>query len=181
MLGVLKDLDSSKSTKKNDIPEKVLKRFSTKISKPLTQIINSCIQQGFWPELFKSEIVTPVPKVAVPNPKTRDDLRNISGLMNLNKVMEKLVCPLVVEDMKSSLDKSQFANQPGLSTQHYLIKLIDRILSVTDNSSKGESVAVLATMIDWKKAFPKLDHTLGVKSFIKNGVRASLIPILTSL
>ena len=128
--------------------------------------------------MFKSEIVTPVPKVAAP--KNRDDLRNISGLMNLNKVMEKLVCPLIVEDMKSSLDKSQFANQPGLSTQHYLIKLIDRILSVTDSCSKGESVAVLATMIDWKKAFPKMDHTLGVKSFIKNGVRASLIPILAS-
>ena len=134
--------------------------------------------QGLWPELFKSEIVTPVPKVPVP--KTRDDLRNISGLMNLNKVMEKIICPLIVEDMKSSLDKSQFANQPGLSTQHYLIKLIDRILSVTDKSSKGESVAVLATMIDWAKAFPKLDHTLGVKSFIRNGVRASLIPILAS-
>ena len=35
-------------------------------------------------------------------------------------------------------------------------------------------------MIDWAKAFPKLDHTLGVKSFIKNEVRASLIPILAS-
>ena len=178
VLCVLKDLDSSKSTRKSDIPAKVLKHLSTKISKPLTVIINNCIQQGVWPEIFKSEIVTPVPKV--PNPKSIDDLRNISGLMNLNKVMEKLVCPLVVDDMKSSLDKSQFANQPGLSTQHYLIKLIDRILSVTDNSSKGECIAVLATLIDWKKAFPSLDHTLGVKSFIRNGVRASLIPILAS-
>ena len=171
-------LDVSKSTRKSDIPAKILKRFSSKISKPLSKIVNNCILQGLWPEIFKSEIVTPVPKV--PAPKTRDDLRNISGLMNLIKVMEKIICPLIVEDMKSSLDKSQFANQPGLSTQHYLIKLIDRILSVTDKSSKGESVAVLATMIDWAKAFPKLDHTLGVKSFIRNGVRPSLIPILAS-
>ena len=50
-----------------------------------------------------------------------------------------------------------------------LIKLIDRILSVTDSSSKGECVAVLATMIDWKKAFPMQDHTLGVKSFLTCG------------
>merc|ERR1719468_133159 len=35
-------------------------------------------------------------------------------------------------------------------------------------------------MIDWKKAFPMLDHTLGVKSFVRNGVRPSLIPILAS-
>ena len=98
----------------------------------------------------------------------------------LNKVMEKIVCPLIVEDMRSSLDKSQYANQPGLSTQHYLIKLIDRILTFTDKSSKGECVAVLATMMDWKKAFPMLDHTLGVKSFVRNGVRASLIPKLAT-
>ena len=178
VLGVLKDLDSSKSTRKSDIPAKILKHFSARISKPLTVIVNNCIRQGVWPEMFKSEIVTPVPKV--PDPKSTDDLRNISGLMNLNKVMEKLVCPLIVEDMKSSLDKSQFANQPGLSTQHYLIKLIDRILSATDKSSKGECVAVLATVIDWRKVFPMQDHTLGVKSFIRNGVRASLIPILAS-
>ena len=178
VLKVLKALDTSKSTRKMDIPAKILKYFSNKISKPLTQIINSSIQQGQWPRLLKSEIVTPVRKV--PNPKDMDDLRNISGLMNLNKVMEKVLCPLIAQDMRSSLDKSQFANQPGLSTQHYLIKLIDRILSVTDNNTKGDCVAVLGTLVDWKAAFPRQDHTLGIKSFIRNGVRASLIPILAS-
>ena len=47
--------------------------------------------------------------------------------------------------MKESMDKSQFANQKGLSVQHYMIKMLDRILSQMD-SSKGESVAVIATM-----------------------------------
>ena len=108
-------------------------------------------------------------------------LRGLIGLSPMyGMVWCGMVCPMIVEDMKSSLDKSQFANQPGLSTQHYLIKLIDRILSVTDSSSKGECVAVLATLIDWKKAFLMMDHTLGVQSFIRNGVRASLIPILAS-
>ena len=178
VLAVLQALDTSKSTRKMDIPAKILKHFSKKISKPLTKIINDSIQQGQWPSLFKSEIVTPVRKV--PNPKDIDDLRNISGLMNLNKVMEKVVCPLIAQDMRNSFDKSQFANQPGLSTQHYLIKLIDRILSVTDNNAKGECIAVLGTLVDWKAAFPRQDHTLGIKSFIRNGVRASLIPILAS-
>ena len=178
VLEAIKALDSSKSTRKSDIPAKVLKIFAGKICKPLTKIVNNCIQQGVWPSVYKTEIITPVPKVT--NPQSIDDLRNISGLMNLNKVLEKLVCPLIVQDMKSCLDPSQFANQPGLSTQHYLIQLIDRILSVTDKNSKGECVAVLATLIDWKKAFPMMDHTLGVNSFIKNGVRASLIPIVAS-
>ena len=141
-------------------------------------IINNCLAQGLWPDVFKMEYVTPVKKVS--NPKNTDDLRSISGLLNLNKVMEKIVCKFIVDDMRSQMDPSQFANTRGLSTQHYLIKMLDRILSVTDNSTKGECVAVLATLIDWKSAFPMQCPTLGVKSFIKNRVRASLIPVIAS-
>ena len=58
--------------------------------------------------------------------------------------------------------------------------MLDRILSALDVNVKGESVAVIASLIDWAKAFPRLDATLGIKSFIENGVRPSLIPIITS-
>ena len=174
----LKSLNAAKSTRKNDIPAKVLKRIAPVITKPLTLIINNCLQQGVWPDIFKLEMVTPIPKV--PAPKDIDDLRNISGLMNLNKVMEKIICPLIFEDMKSTFDPAQYANQAGISTQHYLIRMVDRILKATDNSTKGECVAVIATLVDWRKAYPMLDHTLGVKSFIENGARPSLIPLIAS-
>ena len=58
--------------------------------------------------------------------------------------------------------------------------MLDRILSAMDNNMKGDSVVVIASLIDWAKAFPRLDATLGIKSFIENGVRPSLIPIITS-
>merc|ERR1711860_99160 len=145
VLEVLENLNVSKSTRKSDIPARILKRFAKRICGPLTMIINNCICQGIWPDIFKMEYVTPVKKV--PNPQNIDDLRNISGLLNLNKVMEKIVCSFMVEDMKAQMDPSQFANTKGLSTQHYLIKMIDRILSATDNSTKGECVAVLATLV----------------------------------
>ena len=58
------------------------------------------------------EFITPVKKV--PNPQNIDDLRNISGLLNLNKVMEKIVCKYIVDDMKSQMDPTQFANTKGL-------------------------------------------------------------------
>ena len=34
--------------------------------------------------------------------------------------------------------------------------------------------------IDWKQAYSRQCHTLGVQSFINNGVRASLIPLRIS-
>ena len=55
--------------------------------------------------------------------------------------------------------------------------MLDRILSILD---QGENVAVIATMVDWRQAFPRQCPTLGIQSFIRNGVRPALIPILIS-
>ena len=56
--------------------------------------------------------------------------------------------------------------------------MIQRILTELDNNSKRDIFAVVANMIDWKDAFPRQCPKLGIQSFIKNGVRPSLIPIL---
>ena len=56
--------------------------------------------------------------------------------------------------------------------------MIHRILTVLDNNSRREIFAVVASFIDWNNAFPRQCPTLGIKSFIQNGVRPSLIPVL---
>ena len=43
---VLKELNVSKSTRKTDIPARILKHFADKICEPLSMIINNCLQQG---------------------------------------------------------------------------------------------------------------------------------------
>ena len=81
--------------------------------------------------------------------------------------------------MKSNFDKSQFGNQKGTSIQHYLLKLINKILHTLDRNSKGEILAVIANLYDWSQAFdlqcPKLemvsDHPyflLSVISYLQN-------------
>ena len=49
-----------------------------------------------------------------------------------------------------------------------------------DENSVKKSIAVLLQMVDWSQAFDRQSHKLGVESFVKNGVRPSLIPILIS-
>ena len=80
--------------------------------------------------------------------------------------------------MKANLDSSQYANQAGVSAQHYLVKMVDKILKETDKNSRGEAIAILLTMVDWKEAFDRQCSKLGVESFQKCGVRPSLIPLL---
>ena len=56
--------------------------------------------------------------------------------------------------------------------------MIHRILTALDNNSGGETFAVIANLIDWNNAFPRQCPKLGIESFIQNGVRPSLIPVL---
>ena len=56
--------------------------------------------------------------------------------------------------------------------------MIHKILTVLDKNEMREKFAVIASYIDWKDAFPRQCPKLGIQSFIQNGVRPSLIPIL---
>ena len=83
-----------------------------------------------------------------------------------------------IADMQAKLDPSQYGNQKGISIQHYLIKMVHRILSALDNNSRRDTFAIVASLIDWNNAFPRQCPKLGIESFIKNGVRPALIPVL---
>lgn len=128
--------------------------------------------------MWKEEIVTPVPKVFPP--EKLDHLRKISGLMNFSKITDSILTEFLVADMAPTCDKSQYGNVKGMSVQHYLIKMLHQILLNLDSNSQSESFAVIMSMIDWSQAFDRQSHKLGIKSFIENGVRPSLIPILLS-
>ena len=139
----LKQINTKKSVPENDIPPKILKEFATEIAIPLTDLINSSIKQGVWPQSYKTELVTPVAKV-FPT-KFLKNLRSISGLITFNKIQEKLIAELMISDMKAHIDPSQYGNQHGLSIQHYLVNMIHKVLTDTDTT---EFTAVLATFVD---------------------------------
>ena len=86
----------------------------------------------------------------------------------------------MVEDMKGSRDPSQYGNTSGVSTQHYLIKMVDRILTILDTNNQKESYDVIVQFVDWAQAFDRQCPKQGIQSFIKNGVRKSIIPVLIS-
>ena len=56
--------------------------------------------------------------------------------------------------------------------------MLHSILVALDGNKNGNQFAVIATLIDWKEAFPRQCHKLGIEAFIKLGVRKTLIPTL---
>ena len=166
------------STVTGDIPMKLIKYCAEELSFPLYDIYLRALVFGEYPDVYKVEIVTPAPKV-YPT-ETLKDLRKIAGTPNFSNIFEGILAEVMIEDMKPTRDPSQYGNSKGVSTQHYLIKMIDRILTVLDNNNQQEANAVLVQLVDWSQAFDRQCPELGIKSFIKNGVRKSVIPVLIS-
>ena len=171
-------MKSKKSCLEGDVPANIFKHFAAYLAEPLADIINCSITTGSYPNIWKEEFATPIPK-SFPTQKL-SDLRNISGLLNCDKISEALISELIISDMEENIDSAQYGNRKGKSINHYLIKMLNRILLAVDKNTRKETFAVVATLIDWSKAFPRQCPKLGVESFMKNGVRPSLIPVLTS-
>ena len=174
----LKKIKTNTATVKDDVPAKLIKEFAPELSDPLSDIITCMIQRGEFPFIWKLEMVTPAAKIYPP--KSVNDLRKISGLKNFSKIAEKILGKFMISDMENSRDTSQYGNEKGLSVNHYLIKMINEILLSVDRNSASDKLAVFCSMIDWRQAFDRQCPTLGVKSFVNNGVRNSLIPLLIS-
>ena len=108
-----------------------------------------------WPTLWKHEWVVPAPKTN--NPKVLKDLRKISLTSEFSLIFEGIFKDWILADISPKIDSSQFGNQKGTSTEHLMVKLMDRILRLIDQNPNRS--AVLATLLDWSSAFAYVPAT----------------------
>ena len=85
-------MDGSKYNVSGDIPVKLIKQISDQLAMPVANMLNAAIRQGCY--ILKLEMVPPVPKIFPP--KCLDDLRNISGLLNMDKIAEKILSKMMI-------------------------------------------------------------------------------------
>ena len=97
--------------------------------------------------------------------------------MNFSITTDKTIGDFLMKDIAKTRDPAQYGNEKKISAQHYLIKMLNRVLTSLDRNSQKEAFAVIISMIDWSQAFDRQSHKLGVQSFIDNGVRPGLFPI----
>ena len=90
----LKKVKTNASTVKDDIPATIIKEFAAELSGPFADILNCSIKRGEYADIWKTEMVTPVPK-AYP-PKDESELRKISGLKNFSKITEQIIGDLMM-------------------------------------------------------------------------------------
>ena len=94
----LEKIKEKKASVPGDIPACIIKRFAGELSVPLTNIVNTCIKMGQWPKLYKTEVITPIPK-KFPSSDV-NMLRPISLLYFFERIMESLIGDLMIDDVK---------------------------------------------------------------------------------
>jgi hypothetical protein len=104
-----------------------------------------------------------------------DKLRPISLTSTLSKVCETFITRWMLQDITPSLDTTQFGNRKGRSTSHYLVDLVQFILT---EGEAGRYVNLLA--IDYSKAFDKVDITVAMNKLLGMHLRPELLPWICS-
>ena len=160
-----------------DIPSILKKEFLSEIAGPAALIFNSITESGLYPRQWVTEYVTPIPKVTTP-PETEDELRNISLTADLSKDYENFLAEWLLPYIKKRIDPGQFGGLQGHSTVHYLITLYHFILTATSNSSIPH--AVMVALIDFSKAFNRIQHSKVIIRLSDWGVPGWLLRILIS-
>ena len=55
-------IKTNRATIPGDIPAKIFKNFSSALCIPMTHMINHSISTGLWPDIYKTDLITPVGK-----------------------------------------------------------------------------------------------------------------------
>ena len=139
------------------IKTKLLIECPDSILPSLTDLFSSSLASGFFPQCFKSALVTPIPKKKCLDHNDLNNYRPVSNLCFIAKILEKLVLSQVSSYIKSHnlYNTCQSAYHPGRSSETALMKVVnDLFLSLT----KG-NISVLA-LHDFSSAFDTIDHPI---------------------
>ena len=162
-----------KSGVPGDIPRELVKEFAPELSTPVSRIITNIIQSGEWPNQWKMEFISAIGKI--PLPETEDDLRPISLTSFFSKVTEQFVVMWLLEYIGDQMDFRQYGGSKGNSITHYLIEFINFILLNQDTHTQ---TAILACMIDFSKAFNRINHNLLITKLSDMGCPGWLLKLV---
>ncbi|KAI8484066.1 hypothetical protein Bbelb_381840 [Branchiostoma belcheri] len=166
---ILRKLKVGKAPGPDQLSTRILKEFSYEMSKPIANILNTSLTEGFVPQEWKDAVVVPLPKT---QPPSVEKLRPVSLTSQLAKVAEAFVCKWLLQDITPNLDPQQFGGLKGRSTTHYLVSLVDHL---SKESDKPGNISTMV-MTDFSKAFDRIDHTVAICKLIKLGTRTCIIP-----
>ena len=150
-------ISAPKSCELDPIPSKLLIECLDSILPSLTDLLNSSIASGIFPQCLISALVTPILKRRCLDHNDLNKYRPVSNLCFIAKILQKLVLSQVSSYLNSHnlYNTCQSAYRPGHSIETALLNVVnDLFLSLC----KG-NISVLA-LLDFSSAFDTIDHPI---------------------
>lgn len=154
VISVMKEI-KSKAVGSDNISIDMINSVSFYAIEAITHLVNVSLQTGVFPENWKLSVVRPLPKVI--KPVTVEQLRPISILTAMSKVLEKIVIRQIMTHVDSTdiLPKLQSGFRKNHSTCTALTNLICDLIDAKD---KGKYSSLI--MLDYSKAFDSIHHEM---------------------
>lgn len=149
---IIANINNKKSSGIDGISNFIIRKLSDTSIKFLTIIYNNCLNNGYFPNAWKTAKIIPIKKTE--NSNRVEEFRPISLLSNIGKVFEKILqVKLDNEFSINATSNFQFGFKKFHSTQHALLKFH------SDVSCKlREKICTVAVSLDIEKAFDSACH-----------------------
>ena len=148
-------ISAHKSCDLDPIPSKLLIECLDSILHSLSDLFNSSLESGIFPQCFKLALVAPILKRMCLDHNDLNNYRHVSNLCPNAKILPKVVLSQVSSYLNSHNHHNacQSAYRPGHSTGTALLKVV---YDLFHSLSKG-NISVLA-LLDFSSAFDTIDH-----------------------
>ena len=169
---------SSASSPDDPCKTSFAKEISSSWINYFVNFVNSCFEEGVFPDVFKTSFVLPLIKNSKLNKNSLDSYRPVANLLFFSKVIERLIYLQLLEylDRESLLDPKQSAYRKYHSTETTLLYSFNSLLSFLDDKK-----VVILIALDLSAAFDTINHS-ALKLLMKSklGINGKALELIIS-
>ena len=168
----IKASKKTKSTIKGDIFPQLIGAYPDLLAIPLTKIYNLIMYTYHWPDQWKLETVTVIPKGR--DASSYGECRNLSCTPLFSKICESFLMDRILKEVK--VDNSQYGGIKKCGPEHLLLQSWDNILTGLEDNRGSINIMSL----DYSKAFNRMSHQACVRAFAKKGASSQTLNLIAA-
>ena len=175
VLKLLQNINENKATGPDNIPGKLLKICSQELHETFTILFQHSLSKGIVPDDWKLAFISPLFKKG--DKSNVANYRPISLTSIVCKLLEHIVHSTVMDFLDSNKILSSFQHgfRQGRSCESQLLTTLRNFTQCLNSSGQTDAI-----LLDFSKAFDKVDHKILLSKISNIGIQGSLFNWISS-